>query len=270
MEQLYQDFPNDVRIVFRHYPLIGTPEEPFHDKAAITAQAAEAAGRQDKFWEMHDVILAKQAEWVNMTPDEFQSWVVERAEELSLDTETFITDMQDPEIVAKIQEAWEHGQLIQIPGTPFLLVNGNPWPNSVPMDYWSIAAVTKLTLLEKQQFTTCPPMSIDPTKLYKATLHTDLGDVVLELFADKAPIAVNSFIFLAQNGWFDNVTFHRVIPGFVAQAGDPTGTGFGGPGYAFINETIPELKFDRPGLLAMANDPGRSNFNSGMVSLMKA
>ena len=68
-----------------------------------------------------------------------------------------------------------------------------------------------------------------------------------------APIAVNSFVFLAENGWYDNVTFHRVLPGFMAQGGDPSGTGLGGPGYNFINETDPDITFDRAGLLAMAN-----------------
>jgi protein-disulfide isomerase len=163
--------------------LIGTPEQPFHDKAAISAQAAEAAGRQDKFWELHGVILARQAEWVNITPEEFQTWVVERAGDLSLDTDKFIADMQDPEIVAKVQEAWEYGNQIQIPGTPFLLVNGNPWPSSVPMDYWSIAAVTKLTLLEKIQLLSAS-VAIDPQAL-EATLHTDKDDIIHRLFADK-------------------------------------------------------------------------------------
>jgi cyclophilin family peptidyl-prolyl cis-trans isomerase len=69
---------------------------------------------------------------------------------------------------------------------------------------------------------------------------------------------VNSFIFLAQNGWFDGVTFHRVIPNFVAQAGDPSGTGYGTPGYAFKNE-ISDLKFDSPGVVGMANAGADSN-----------
>jgi cyclophilin family peptidyl-prolyl cis-trans isomerase len=101
-------------------------------------------------------------------------------------------------------------------------------------------------------------MVINPTKQYIATLHTEKGDIVIELAADKAPLAVNSFIFLARNGWFDNVTFHRVIPGFVAQAGDPSGTGYGTPGYAFKNE-ISNLKFDAPGVVGMANAGADSN-----------
>jgi cyclophilin family peptidyl-prolyl cis-trans isomerase len=96
-------------------------------------------------------------------------------------------------------------------------------------------------------------MILDPAKKYQATLKTEKGDIVIELFADKAPLAVNSFIFLAEQNWFDNITFHRVIEGFVAQAGDPSGSGMGGPGYLFDNEITADLKFDQAGLLGMAN-----------------
>jgi cyclophilin family peptidyl-prolyl cis-trans isomerase len=113
-------------------------------------------------------------------------------------------------------------------------------------------------------------MLISPGKQYVATLHTEKGEIVLELYADQAPTAVNSFVFLARHGWFDGVTFHRVIPGFVAQAGDPTGTGFGGPGYAFDNEISPDLKFDRPGVLGMANSGPGSNGSQFFITLAPA
>lgn len=103
-----------------------------------------------------------------------------------------------------------------------------------------------------KQWSEAPARSIDPSKEYIATLHTEKGDIVIQLLPDKAPITVNSFVFLAKEGYFDGVTFHRVIPGFVAQGGDPTGTGRGGPGYQFKNETS-DLTFDGPGLVAMAN-----------------
>ena len=98
-----------------------------------------------------------------------------------------------------------------------------------------------------------PEMQIDPNKHYTATLDTDKGKIVIELFADKAPLTVNNFVFLARQGFYDGVTFHRVIKGFMAQGGDPTGTGTGGPGYQFGDETDNGLVFDQPGLLAMAN-----------------
>jgi cyclophilin family peptidyl-prolyl cis-trans isomerase len=98
-----------------------------------------------------------------------------------------------------------------------------------------------------------PPMVIDQTKRYAATITTDLGDIVIELFADKAPTTVNNFVFLAQEGYYDGVTFHRVIGGFMAQTGDPTGTGAGGPGYRFGDEFHPVLRHDGPGVVSMAN-----------------
>jgi cyclophilin family peptidyl-prolyl cis-trans isomerase len=98
-----------------------------------------------------------------------------------------------------------------------------------------------------------PPLEIDSGKTYQATLETEKGDVVVDLFADKAPNTVNNFVFLAREGFYDNTTFHRVLPGFMAQAGDPTGTGSGGPGYQFPDEFHPELKHDEPGVLSMAN-----------------
>jgi cyclophilin family peptidyl-prolyl cis-trans isomerase len=122
----------------------------------------------------------------------------------------------------------------------------------MPLTQSTLEGLVELNLLEGRQFTTCPPVEIDPNKQYTATIQTEQGDILISLFADKAPIAANNFIFLARQGWFDGVTFHRVLPGFMAQAGDPSGTGFGGPGYAFVNEDT-GIKFDRPGLVAMAN-----------------
>jgi cyclophilin family peptidyl-prolyl cis-trans isomerase len=98
-----------------------------------------------------------------------------------------------------------------------------------------------------------PPMVIDPAKRYLATISTEKGDIRVELYADKAPITVNNFVFLAREGYYDGVTFHRVIKGFMAQGGDPTGSGSGGPGYRFDDEIHPALKHDQPGILSMAN-----------------
>jgi peptidyl-prolyl cis-trans isomerase B (cyclophilin B) len=101
-----------------------------------------------------------------------------------------------------------------------------------------------------------PPMTIDAEKSYTAVIHTEKGDIRLELFAADAPQTVNNFVFLAREGFYDGVTFHRVIPDFMAQAGDPTGSGSGGPGY-----TIPDEFSERTheaGVLSMANT-GRPN-----------
>jgi cyclophilin family peptidyl-prolyl cis-trans isomerase len=104
-----------------------------------------------------------------------------------------------------------------------------------------------------KQWNTPPAMQIDPKKKYKARMETDMGTMVIELFADKTPKTVNSFVFLAREGFYDGVIFHRVIVDFMAQGGDPTGTGRGGPGYRFEDEFHPSLKHDKQGVMSMAN-----------------
>jgi cyclophilin family peptidyl-prolyl cis-trans isomerase len=104
-----------------------------------------------------------------------------------------------------------------------------------------------------KQWKNPPDMVIDPKKEYTATLSTDKGDIVMELFADKTPKTVNNFVFLAREGFYDGTIFHRVIADFMAQGGDPTGTGTGGPGYRFADEFHPSLKHSKPGIFSMAN-----------------
>ncbi len=108
-------------------------------------------------------------------------------------------------------------------------------------------------LVGTKQYSSAPPMLIDKNKQYTATVKMAKGgEFVIQLYPDKAPITVNSFVFLARQGFYNGVTFHRVLQGFMAQGGDPTGTGGGGPGYEFVNEDS-DLKFDKPGVVAMAN-----------------
>lgn len=102
-----------------------------------------------------------------------------------------------------------------------------------------------------------PPMKIDPNKQYTATIQTEKGNLVLELFAKDAPITVNNFVFLAREGFYDGTTFHRVIPDFMAQGGDPTGTGTGNPGYAFKDEFSQHTHI--AGALSMANAGANTN-----------
>ena len=108
-------------------------------------------------------------------------------------------------------------------------------------------------LVGTKQYSSAPPMLIDITKQYLAKVKMARGgEFSIELYPDKAPITVNSFVFLARQGYFDGVTFHRVLEGFMAQGGDPTGSGSGGPGYSFVNEAN-VLTFDKAGVVAMAN-----------------
>lgn len=110
-----------------------------------------------------------------------------------------------------------------------------------------------------KQFTAAEQV-VDPAKQYTATIKTSKGDIVIKLFADKAPATVNSFVFLAQKGYFDNIQFHRVVKNFVIQAGDPTGTGTGGPGYTTKDE--PNEIANKRGTLSMAKVSGAAEFGS--------
>ena len=111
-----------------------------------------------------------------------------------------------------------------------------------------------------KQYSSAPTMQIDPKKKYTAILHTDKGDITVDLFAAQAPATVNNFVFLARDGFYNNTTFHRVIGGFMAQAGDPTGTGTGGPGYRFNDEASAlALPHDGDGILSMANAGRNTN-----------
>ncbi len=109
-----------------------------------------------------------------------------------------------------------------------------------------------------KQWDAPPEMQIDPEKQYFATIRTEFGDIRIELFAKDAPKTVNNFVFLAREGFYDGVVFHRIIKNFMIQTGDPTGTGTGGPGYRFEDELPPRGPYD-PGIVAMANAGPNTN-----------
>jgi cyclophilin family peptidyl-prolyl cis-trans isomerase len=124
----------------------------------------------------------------------------------------------------------------------FFLVKYVPWNSNSPKTY---AAP--------------PPMTIDPAKKYLAAIEMETGGgITIELLPGQAPITVNSFVFLAREGFYDGTTFHRVLEGFMAQGGDPLGSGAGGPGYEFVNEDS-DLTFDKAGVVAMANSGRDTN-----------
>ena len=246
LDQLLEEHPEDVHVVSRTFPLMAV-----NDKAALAAQAAEAAGEQDRFWEMHKLLYAQQENWVGLSVADFEQWLSAQVSALGMDLGQFEADLQREDIVAKVQEAWEGGQKIGLPGTPLILINGQIYGG--PRDYNSLNDIVQLIILGKRQYTSCPAVTVQQNKQYIATLHTQKGNVVIQLFADKAPMTVNSFLFLARDGWYDNITFHRVIPEVFAQTGDPSGTGKGNPGYYVITEIDPTLMFDKPGMVAMVN-----------------
>jgi cyclophilin family peptidyl-prolyl cis-trans isomerase/protein-disulfide isomerase len=245
-DQLLKENPDEVQIVERIFPLVG-----ISDTSAIAAQAAEAAAEQNKYWEMRDLLYQQQASWTSLTADDFEKWINTQATSLGLNVDQFKTDLKREDIVARVQKAWEEGQKMGLPGTPLVVLNGQIYGG--PRDYNSLNDIMQLIVLGKRQFTTCPPVTVESNRQYLATLHTEKGDVVIQLFADKAPFTVNSFLFLVNNGWYEDITFHRVIPKLFAQTGDPSGTGKGNPGYYVVTEIDPKLKFDRPGMVGMVN-----------------
>ncbi|MEA5079539.1 MAG: peptidylprolyl isomerase [Anaerolineaceae bacterium] len=131
--------------------------------------------------------------------------------------------------------------------------------SAVPTSAVPTAGGPMPTLVGTKTYSSEPPFLIDVTKTYLATVKMAKGgEFVIRLYPDKAPITVNSFVFLARQGYFDGTTFHRVLKDFMAQGGDPTGTGSGGPGYQFVNENS-DLTFDKAGVVAMANAGRNTN-----------
>lgn len=125
------------------------------------------------------------------------------------------------------------------------------WPGRAPEE--AAAPPESASASTALQFDAPPPMIIDVNKEYLATFKLAKGgEFVVKLLPDKAPNTVNNFVFLAREGFYDGTTFHRVLEDFMAQGGDPTGTGMGGPGYEFANEDS-DLTFDKEGVVAMAN-----------------
>jgi cyclophilin family peptidyl-prolyl cis-trans isomerase/protein-disulfide isomerase len=250
LDQLAQKYPQSVRRVFRPFPL------PNSDKALQAAIAAEAAAKQGKFWELSRLLIEGQPTWTALQPEAFADWLNLRAKELNLDMAQFAADLQNAEIKAKVIAGQQFGLTRAIPVMPFLLVNGRIYQG--PRDLRSLESLVSLSRMEARQFTDCPDFVIDLEKQYVAELQTSKGTILLNLFPKQAPYAVNNFVFLARKGWYDGVSFHRVVKNEIAQSGDPSGSGYGSPGYAFVDE-ISTLRFDRPGVLAMANAGPNSN-----------
>jgi cyclophilin family peptidyl-prolyl cis-trans isomerase/protein-disulfide isomerase len=260
LEQLLSNLPQDIRLVYRYYP------NPAHDKAMLSAQAAEAAGMQGKFWDFADLLFKYLADWTNLSSQDFEAYVQTQAQNLGLDLARFETDMHSDAVIAKLQSTLAEGQSIGIPALPFLLVDGEIYQG--PTDLASLTSVAALKLLDQKKVVGCPPTVIDVNKQYLAHLNTTQGEIVIQLFADQTPITVNSFVFLAQRGWFNGIPFYRVISGFAAQTGDPSGTGLGSPGYAFQDEIRSGLNFDKAGMVGMANIA--SDFNGSLFFITLA
>lgn len=262
IDRLMQNNEN-LRFVFRPLPLIGVLDKS--DKAVLAALAAD---KQGKFWEMHDLLFARYAEWANLGAGEFEAWIVKQAPAVGIDPDQFTAAMNAPETATRMMSMYEAAKQLEIPAVPLVLVN-ELIQQSYVLDYQNMSDTIGLILLGQKQFTECPPFGIDPSKQYIAVIETKKGEIAIELLSTKAPLAVNSFVFLARQGWYDGVTFHRVIPGFAAQTGDPSGTGRGNPGYFFRNE-ISDLLFDKPGVVGMANSGADTNGSQFFITFAPA
>jgi cyclophilin family peptidyl-prolyl cis-trans isomerase len=180
------------------------------------------------------------------------------AKEIGLDTAKFSKELTDRKYKDKIDAAYKAAGDVGLPGTPTFFING------VYIQAQQLTALDSLIAWfnwldsNPQQFP-LPDKSIDPAKKYTAIIKTAKGDISIELYADQTPNIVNSFVFLARQGYYNGTTFHRVLKDFVAQGGDPSGSGMGGPGYRCNDEIVPTFKFDAAGVVAMANSGANTN-----------
>jgi cyclophilin family peptidyl-prolyl cis-trans isomerase len=150
--------------------------------------------------------------------------------------------------------------------TPTISPTLSPTPTNTTTAKPTSTVTPTPTQVKTMQWSSAPAMSIDQNKQYVATIKTNYGDIVLELFPKDAPLAVNNFVFLARQGYYDGVKFHRVVKDFMIQSGDPTGTGSGTPGYSFADETITREYI--AGTLAMANAGKNTNGSQFFICLV--
>ncbi len=256
LQRLVDAYPEQVQLIYRHFPL-----SSIHANAQLSAEASEAAGAQGAFWQYHDALYERQDEWHSLGDEAVQQYFVDLADELGLDKQAFVDALENNTFTEYIHALETESVAIGLSGTPSVIVDGILIPN-VPFEYeiWDgyvqqrMTAVAAEQILADIQYDAPPPMTIDVDASYIATIELESSDkIVIELLPKSAPETVNNFVFLAEDGWYDGVTFHRVIPGFMAQTGDPTGLGIGDPGYAIDDEFDVNLSHDGSGVVSMAN-----------------
>jgi cyclophilin family peptidyl-prolyl cis-trans isomerase/protein-disulfide isomerase len=242
----YDRHPGDLRIVFRQFPVL-----PEYDKDSLAGQAAEAAGRQGLFWPMVRLLAEQYQDWSVLPPDGFTEWLNERVPSLGVDLESFQQDMSTGRYAALMVSDFQEASALGVPGVPTIFMNGVPLRFSpTPLQ---VESAVRLELLASETFAEPPDPVIDPSAGYSAVLVLPKGDVVLQLFPASAPEAVNSFVFLARQGWFDGMPIYAVTPGVEVESGDPSGTGLGDPGYHLPDEIDPNLDFESAGMVALVS-----------------
>ena len=257
LEQLVSNYPEQVQLIYRHFPLT------IHNNAQKAAEAAEIAGAQGEFWLFHDALFEDQREWADLDEATFREFLIDMADDLGLDVARFTADLDAGTYTNYVNMSVQEAVNLSLPGTPSVILDGQLLTgNQVPIQQYGIwDAYVQLALLEERQYDSPPEMMINLETTYLARVEMESGEsFVIELLPQSAPQTVNSFVFLAQEGWFNGVTFHRVLPGFVAQTGDPSGTGAGSPGYTIPDEIDTSLSHREIGMVAMANS-GSPNTN---------
>jgi cyclophilin family peptidyl-prolyl cis-trans isomerase len=244
--------PDEVRVVFRHFPLFS-----IHDKASLAGEAAEAAGAQGAFWEMHDYLFDNYADWYSLTPDSFVSWLESAARDLEIDVDLFMNDIEEGKYVSTLQDAYNAALTQGLSGTPSIFMNDFRFQLAPELPI--LEASINLLLIEDIKYPEYPETIIEPGVDYIAHIDLNIGKVSIQLYPDSAPAAVNSFLFLVDEAWYVNNIIHRVIPDVLIETGDPSGTGFGDPGYFYDVENDPSLTFDSPGMVAITSSGPSTN-----------
>ena len=243
LKQFLVENPN-TRLVYRHFTL------SFHEKALLTAEASEAAGAQGKFWEMHDLIFGRRDDWQPLSNEEAREKMSAYAKELELDVEQFDNDLDNDTYLADIEAETAEAKELGLPGTPSLIFNGYLYPTEqLGLSLQGIEAFLDILTLADKQYAAAPEVNLDVEKNYAATISTTQGDITFDLFPKSAPTSINSFIFLAEEGWYEGNEYFFVQDDFVALTGDPTNSGMGYPGYYCTGEN--QGVFDRSGLVGM-------------------
>lgn len=252
---------DDVRYVYRHFPLT------FHEKAPMAAYAADAAGKQGLFFEAEHFLYETQSDWTYMeTLEDFDAWLREQFQTVipGLDYEQWVMDYESEEIHEVVDGAFNKVAATGIiNGTPTFFANFY----QVSMSEDVLEQYIELFRMQKNYRTSCPVTAVEEGKEYCAVLHTTAGDVVINLFSEEAPNLVSGFMELAKDGFYDNNLFHNVVPGFVAQTGDPSATGVGLAGYYLDDENLNNGAFNEPGAVAMANTGENKNGSQFFIAM---
>lgn len=260
---LTDKYGDQLRFAYRHLPLTS-----IHNLAIITAEAAEAAAAQGKFWEMHDLLYEKQQEWSGLSEEDVVDTLIEYADELDLDVEAFETALDEhtyrEDIMADYEAYQEYGQM----ATPTYVINKIFYPTREFGGFGRLEPFIEFVGMQESMYDSPPPQVIESDKDYAATIKTTQGDIEVDLFEDEAPTNVNSFAFLAQDGWYDGMDFFFVDHEQLALTGDPTNSGGGlpYPGYTCGDETVSDLSFEESGLLALYTPAPNQNSSSFFIT----